>query len=64
MKVSDLIAKLQTMPQDMEVVKCESASCCCGDCFCPLDTYSDWLDVSIQTPYGIGMDGKTKAVVL
>lgn len=40
MKVSELIAQLQLMPQDMEVFTTHEPVCCCGDCFLPAD--DDW----------------------
>lgn len=64
MKVSQLIAKLQALPQDMEVVICRPASCCCGDCFLPLDDYSDDPSPAVEKPYGHGQDGTVEKVVL
>lgn len=63
MKVAELITKLQALPQDMEVTVCRPASCCCGDCFLPLDDYSDPY-LSKERPYGHGQDGNVEKVVL
>ena len=41
MRVAQLIAALQALPQDLEVVVCHPAQCCCGDCFLPTDEYSE-----------------------
>lgn len=51
MKVSELIAQLQALPQDIEVeVDLGEPKCCCGECFCPNNEYRD--------PYAWVYDGK------
>lgn len=61
--VAQLIAQLQALPLNLEVRICRPASCCCGDCFLPLDEYAE-PSVGIETPYGHDADGRTRFVVI
>jgi hypothetical protein len=63
MNVAQLIAKLQALPQDLEVIVRHSAQCCCGECFLAKDDFSD-PDPSVERPYGIGQDGNIEKVVI
>lgn len=63
MKVAELIAKLQTMPQDMEVLVCHPGQCCCGDCFLPHDEYATPDPTVLATSTCCGGSGE-QAVIL
>jgi hypothetical protein len=62
--VAQLVAKLQALPQDLEVIIRHSAQCCCGECFMPLDDFGDDPAPTVERPYGHGQDGNTEKVVL
>lgn len=46
MKVSELIAALQALPQDLPVYSVHSSNCCCGECLDPAD--EEW---EVCSPY-------------
>jgi hypothetical protein len=48
-KVHQLIALLQAMPQDMAVFTTHSQNCCCGECFLPPDEEWEISDPTIRT---------------
>lgn len=64
MLVRDLIAALSTLDPDLPVAVCRPASCCCGECFLPLDDYDTAPSVFVHAPYGHGADGTVTMAVL
>ena len=64
MLVRELIEALSRLDPDLPVMVCRPASCCCGECFLPLDDFDTDPSPTVARPYGVGQDGQTPAVVL
>jgi hypothetical protein len=63
MNVSELIACLQKLPQDMEVLIRHPAQCCCGMCYASIPDYIV-PEPEIASVYGYGPNGLETGNVL